>query len=162
MHEDERHRIREAYPWHEHPEGPLFCEVLRDPWRTVGLWLLEPGRIAAFHRVLDSAEVWLAHRGRVWIHLLEPGTGLRTLRLGPGEREDEQPVVEVPRGVWQATELAPGEAFAYGANVCAPPFRYEGWELADPDALAAEVPGHRALVERLCARRHAGPGPRVD
>jgi predicted cupin superfamily sugar epimerase/uncharacterized protein (DUF952 family) len=135
--------------WFDHPEGPRFVETQRDAHRTCGLWLLTPGRSAAFHRVRNGAELWIAQRGSILLHVLDSDGAATTHRLGLDVAHGEQPVVAVPRDAWQAAELAPGEPFAMGANVCAPPFEFNAWELGARSALTALWPQHRALFERL-------------
>lgn len=142
-------RLLAAYAWYDHPEGPKFVETHRDPHRTSGHWLFLPGATSAFHRVLDSEELWLAHQGRLIVHVIDPDGGHRAHLLGPDPAGDARPVLAVPVGWWQAAELAPGEPFAFGANVCAPGFSFERFELAARDALVAAFPAHRALIERL-------------
>ncbi len=139
-------------PWYEHPEGPRFCETHRDEARTLGLWLFTPGRHAAFHRVRNGDELWIAQRGRVILHQLDAQGAHSATVLGLDASVGEQAVVSIPRDTWQAAELAPGESFATGANVCAPPFEFTHWELADTAALGARWPQHRALIERLASR----------
>lgn len=135
--------------WFDHPEGPRFVETQRDEHRTCGLWLFTPGRSAAFHRVRNGAELWIAERGRVLLHVLDSEGTLTTHRLGLDVASGEQPVVAVPCDAWQAAELAPGEPFAMGANVCSPPFEFRAWELGSRVELTARWPRHRALFERL-------------
>jgi len=141
-----------SHPWYEHPEGPRFCETERNEARTLGLWLFTPGRHAAFHRVRNGDELWIAQRGRVVLHQLDARGVLTSTLLGLDVRSGEHAAISVPRDTWQAAELAPGEPFAMGANVCAPPFEFAQWELADVASLGDRWPQHRAFVERLAAR----------
>ncbi len=139
-----------AYDWYDHPEGPKFVETDRDPHRTSGHWLYSGGAVSVFHRVLDSDELWYIHRGSLMVHVLEPGGSLTTLRLGTDIAQGERPRHVVPRSLWQAAELPPGGSWAFGTNVCAPPFTFEGsFELAKQATLLAEWPAHDALIRRL-------------
>ncbi len=141
--------IRARYAWYAHPEGPWFVETHRDPHRTSGHWLFERGVISAFHRVVDSEELWLAHEGTLLVHVLDD-SGHRVHRLGSSVADGETPVVSVPKGSWQAAEVAPGAPFAFGTNVCAPPFTFErSFDMPPRRVLAQAFPSHLPLVERL-------------
>jgi hypothetical protein len=138
-----------AYAWYDHPEGPKFVETHRDEHRTSGHWLFLPGAISAFHRVLDSEELWIAQRGRLTVYVIDERGALTEHALGNDVAAGETPVLAIPRGLWQAAELPAGEPFAFGTNVCAPGFCFERFELARRAALSAEFPRHRAWIERL-------------
>ena len=142
--------ILAAYDWGHHPEGLLFVETDRDAHRTSGHWLYHDGAASVFHRVLNSDELWFVHAGRLLLHVLEPGGGLHTLRLGTDLSNGERPRHVVPRGLWQAAELPPGEPWAFGTCVCAPPFTFDrSFEIADIAPLTAGWPEHEALIRRL-------------
>lgn len=138
-----------AYDWFDHPDGPKFVETHRDPFRSVGHWLFQPGAFSSFHRVNNNEEVWLVHAGKVWVHVLSPEGGYQLLRVGLDLAAGERPVVTVPAGYWQAAELAPGEPFAFGSNVCAPGFTYEQFEIAKRESLLAAYPQHKEVILRL-------------
>jgi len=139
-----------AYDWYDHPEGPKFVETHRDAHRTSGHWLFTLGAISAFHRVLDSEELWLVHAGRLVVHVIDEGGAHTAHSLGLDVARGERPVLSVPRGALQAAELAPGEPYAFGTNVCAPGFAFDrSFELCARAELLAALPQHRALIERL-------------
>lgn len=138
-----------AYAWYDHPEGPKFVETHRDEHRTSGHWLFLPRAISAFHRVLNNEELWIAQRGRLTVYVLDERGALSEHALGNDVAAGERPVLSVGRGLWQAAELPAGEPFAFGANVCAPCFHFERFELAQRAVLSAEYPQHRALIARL-------------
>ncbi len=141
--------LERRFDWYEHPEGPLFVETRRDAHRTSGHWLFLPGAISAFHRVLNNEELWVAQRGALLVHELDPDGAHRVRRLGLDVAAGELPVLAVRRGTLQAAELPPGEPFAFGTNVCAPAFDFAQFELTPRADLLARFPAHRALVERL-------------
>jgi uncharacterized protein len=142
--------LLEAYDWYDHPEGPRFVETHRDQHRTSGHWLFTRGQISAFHRVLDSEELWLIHAGRLVVHVIGDDGEHRSWTLGLDLARGERPVLSVPRGALQAAELPPGEPYAFGTNVCAPGFTFErSFELCARDALVAALPQHRDLIARL-------------
>ncbi len=144
--------ILSAYGWYDHPEGPKFVQTHRDEYRTSGHWLFLPGVFSAFHRVLNSEELWLIHEGRLLVHVIDPGGGHTILRLGTDIAAGERPVVTVPLGTWQAAEMAEGVPYAFGTNVCAPPFCFDELEIADRDELVREYPDHEDLIRRLTRR----------
>ena len=138
-----------AYDWFDHPDGCRFVDTHRDAHRTCGHWLYLPGAFSSFHKVCDSEELWLIHAGRVLVHVLDPGGAHHVLRLGSDLASGERPVVAVPVGYWQATEIPDGTPFAFGSNVCAPPFSYEEFAMARREDLLRDYPDHAHLIERL-------------
>jgi predicted cupin superfamily sugar epimerase len=138
-----------GYDWYDHPEGPKFVETHRDAHRTSGHWLFLPGVFSAFHRVLNSEELWLIHGGRLLVHVLDPDGVHRVLRLGSDLARGERPVVSVPAGWWQAAELPEGTPFAFGTNVCAPAFSFEQFVPECRAELLQDFPAHVDLIMRL-------------
>lgn len=138
-----------AYDWFDHPDGPKFVETHRDPYRTSGHWLFQPGSFSSFHRVLDNEELWLIHAGCLTIHVLDPRGRHSVLRLGMDLSAGEQPVQTVPSGYWQAAELPQDVAMAFGTNVCAPPFSFKAFEIGSRAVLLREYPEHAVLIQRL-------------
>ena len=138
-----------AYDWFDHPDGPKFVETHRDAHRTSGHWLFLPGAFSSFHKVCNNEELWLIHAGRVLVHVLDPDGAHHVLRLGLDLTAGERPVVTVPAGHWQAAEIPEGTPFAFGANVCAPPFFWEEFAIARREELLEECPEHADLIERL-------------
>ena len=149
--------ILAAYDWYDHPEGPRFVETDRDLHRTSGHWLYADGAVSTFHRVMDSDELWFIHSGRLLLHVLEPDGRVRTTALGTDLAAGESPRGMVPQGLWQAAELPPGEPWAFGTCVCAPPFTFEdSFEHAGADALLERWPQHAGLIRRLTRARSIG------
>lgn len=141
--------VLRSYNWYDHPEDHKFAQVHRNAHRTCGHWLYLPGEISAFHRVLNTEELWLIHVGRIVIHVLSP-EGVHTAhRLGTDLAAGEQPVASVPQGYWQAAEIPEGVPLAMGSNVCAPGFSWDEFELADQAGLLRELPNHADLILRL-------------
>lgn len=141
--------IQAAYDWFRHPDGPLFVETHRDAHRTSGHFLFLPGVFSSFHKVENSEELWLIHAGRLRVHVLDPASGHRELRLGLHLEDGDRPVVSVPAGCWQAAEIESGVPFAFGSNVCAPGFSFEAFAIADREELLREFAAHRDLILRL-------------
>lgn len=141
--------ILAAYKWYDHPDGPKFVETHRDSHRTAGHWLFLPGRFSSFHKVMNNEELWLIHVGKLLVHVIEPSGEYTLIRLGLDLRTGEQPVATVGLGQWQAAELQEGTSFAFGTNVCAPPFSFDQFSIATRDTLLHEHPTHAALIMRL-------------
>lgn len=141
--------ILNAYDWFDHPDGPKFVETHRDEHRTSGHWLFLPGAFSSFHKVLNNEELWLIHAGRLLVHVIEPDGSHRALRPGFNFEAGERPVATVPPGYWQAAELPEGTPFAFGTNVCAPPFSFEEFAIASREQLLRDFPNHRDLILRL-------------
>jgi uncharacterized protein len=141
--------ILAAYEWRDHPDGPKFVETHRDGHRTSGHWLFLPGSFSSFHRVTNNEELWLIHVGKLSIHVIEPSGDYELIRVGLDLRAGERPVATVGVGHWQAAELLEGETFAFGTNVCAPPFSFDQFSIAERDALLREHPAHAGLIRRL-------------
>lgn len=139
-----------AYDWFDHPDGPYkFVETHRDAYRTSGHWLFFPGAFSSFHKVCNNEELWLIHAGRLLVHVLNPDGTHTVLRLGSDFAAGERAVVSVPANAWQAVEIPEGIPFAFGSNVCAPPFAYEEFAIASREELLREFPDHAELILRL-------------
>jgi uncharacterized protein len=141
--------ILSAYPWFNHPDGPKFVETHRDAYRTSGHWLFLPGAFSSFHNVTNNEELWLIHTGQLLIHLLDPQGNYQLLRLGMDIAAGERPVLAVPAGCWQAAEIPEGIPFAFGANVCAPGFSFEYFNIARREDLLRQYPGQAEVILRL-------------
>ena len=141
--------ILASHEWLDHPDGPKFVETHRDAHRTSGHWLFLPGSVSAFHKVDNSEELWLVHMGKILLHVIEPAGDYRLIRLGFDLRGGERPVAAVGAGYWQAAELPDEVPFAFGTNVCAPPFSFDEFSIAQREALAREHPTHAQLIRRL-------------
>ena len=141
--------ILNCYEWFDHVDGPKFVETHRDQFRTSGHWLFLPHTISYFHKVDNNSELWCIHIGRLIIHVLTTEGQHQQLNLGTDISAGERPVVEIPVNCWQAAEIPDGGSFAFGTNVCAPPFSYERLMLADRTSLTRAYPLHAELIKRF-------------
>lgn len=141
--------ILASYDWFDHPDGPKFVETHRNAYRTSGHWLFLPGVFSSFHKVLNNEELWLIHIGRLLIQILDPNGVHHTLHLGTDLAAGERPVITVPVGYWQAAEIPTGIPFAFGTNVCAPPFSFDEFRNGPREGLLSEFPEHFDLINRL-------------
>ena len=123
-----------------HPEGGHYVETWRAdaapgerPPGTAIYYLLRAGERSEWHRV-DAAEAWHYYAGDPLALSIAAGSGDETSQqhvLGPDLEAGQRPQVIVPPGDWQsATSL--GEWTLVGCTV-SPGFRFEGFELAEPD-----------------------------
>ena len=71
------------------------------------------------------------------------------MRLGTDFTAGERPVITVPAGHWQASEIPEGTPFAFGTNICAPPFSFDEFCIADREELLIKFPEHSDLITRL-------------
>jgi predicted cupin superfamily sugar epimerase len=83
------------------------------------------------------------------VHVLDPDGAHHVLPLGTDLAAGERPMVTVPVNYWQAAELPERASFAFGTNVCAPPFSFEEFSIARREDLLREFPDHRELIIRL-------------
>lgn len=129
-----------------HPEGGWYgrtwtaSHVLETPGgprpaATLIHFLLAPGEVSAWHRVI-SDEMWLWHGpGALRLQLgsdgeVPDGAG-EVLVLGPALGEGHLAQALVPAGVWQRT--LPGEAEVLVSCLVSPGFSFEDWTLLDDE-----------------------------
>ena len=121
-----------------HPEGGWYRETWKGPevgGRASGtaiLFLLKGSERSHWHRV-DADEIWHFHAGAPLILSLAASQSgpVQRIRLGPQVLEGDRPQGIVPAGWWQAA-VSTGAWTLVGCTV-SPGFRFEGFELADPD-----------------------------
>jgi predicted cupin superfamily sugar epimerase len=147
---DRRHALITSLGLVAHPEGGYYAEVYRSPAYvkppddreprpalTTIYFLLAEGQVSRWHRV-QSEEVWHFYEGApldLWMTSGEVGP-IRRHRLGPIQ-ENQQPVVVVPAGWWQAARST-GEFTLVGCTV-APGFDFRDFSLAHDDPYIAEA-----------------------
>ncbi len=149
-----------------HPEGGYFVETYRAaaeipaaalPDRFTGprslasaiYYLLAAGQVSRLHR-LRADEIWHHYDGGALVlHLFEPGTGHRTIRLGAELKAGESPQAVVPAGVWLGAEVGEGVAYALVGCTLAPGFDYADFELADRAELQAHWPDQTVIIQNL-------------
>ncbi len=141
--------ILSTYLWFDHPDGPKFVETHRDQFRTSGHWFFLPGTVSYFHKVLNNDELWCIHTGRLILHLLTPDGDHQELLMGTDVKSGERPVVVIPAHCWQAAEIPEEVPFAFGTNVCAPPFSYDQLVIAERKSLIQEYPRYAELIQRF-------------
>jgi len=131
--------IAAALDMKPHPEGGFYKEIWRDQpaggGRGAGTaiyYLLGPGDVSAWHRVVDADEAWHWYGGGPLVLTMSPdGHDASAHHLGPDLGAGQTPFLMVPRGVWQ-TAAPLGRWTLVGCTVC-PAFEFAGFELAPPD-----------------------------
>jgi hypothetical protein len=90
----------------------------------------------------------LIHEGSLEVFVLDEGV-LTLHRLGNDWKSGERPSITLPAGALQAARLAAHSEFAFGSNVCAPPFTYEAMNMPSRAELLRDYPEHERLIVRL-------------
>lgn len=128
-------------------EGGHWSQVWIDEHVTAIYFLLQPHDFSAFHRP-GGIELYHHYAGapaELW--QLRPDGTSRFDLLGSDLHAGQRPAVVVPDGVWQGSRTL-GEWSLLGCSM-APPFRWEGLELADRAALLAAYPDRADVIEAL-------------
>lgn len=159
-----------AYHMLPHPEGGYYAETYRAgeriarsglpsrfggdrPFSTAIYFLLENHHRSALHRI-QSDEVWHFYAGGpLNVYMIDPATGkLSVIRLGNRPDRGEVFQAVVPAGCWFGSKpIGEPDAPAFSLVGCtvAPGFDFADFELADPEAMLAQYPQHRAVIELL-------------
>ena len=128
-------RIIEKLGLAPHPEGGWYRQTWAGPdlyGRASGtaiLFLLKAGERSHWHRV-DADEIWIWNAGAPLLLSLGE-TVARDIRMGPDVLGEDQAQAVVPAGHWQAARSL--GAWSLVTCTVSPGFRFEGFELADPD-----------------------------
>ena len=123
-----------------HPDGGHYAETWRArpeaderPSGTAIYYLLQAGERSHWHRV-DAAEAWHYYAGAALALAIAPGSGREPAQrhvLGTELEQGQRPQVIVSPGDWQSAQSL-GAWTLVGCTV-SPGFRFEGFELAEPD-----------------------------
>ncbi len=128
-------------------EGGHWTQVWIDENFTAIYFLLRPHDFSAFHRP-GGIELYHHYAGApVELWQLRPNGSSAVDVLGPDLAAGQRPVVVVPDGVWQGSRTL-GEWSLLGCTM-APPFRWEGLELAERADLLAAYPDRTKVIEAL-------------
>ncbi len=122
-----------------HPEGGWYRQTWVGPDLHIGtntrasgtaiLFLLKAGERSHWHRV-DADEIWIWNAGAPLLLSLGE-TVARDIRMGPDVLGEDQAQAVVPAGHWQAARSL--GAWSLVTCTVSPGFRFEGFDLADPD-----------------------------
>lgn len=114
-----------------HPEGGWFREVHRDAHSTSIYYLLKQGEASHWHRIAQG-ETWHAYAGAALeLRLSRDGRCSERHVLGPDLTQGERPLLVVPPRCWQAARSL--GAWSLAGCTVAPPFAFDGFELAPKD-----------------------------
>lgn len=141
--------ILKKYRWQDHPEGIKFVETHRNQYRSSGHWLFLAGDISYFHKVANNEELWFIHQGKLRLHLIRQDGGYEKVVLGHDLAAGELPVTEITANCWVAAEVLAGEKFAFGTNVCAPPFSFDEFIMGQQQRLLQQFPQHEELIKKF-------------
>ena len=133
-----------------HPEGGYYARThaeARGAYSSIH-FLLTRDSFSAFHRI-RSDEQWNWYFGDdIILHEIDAEGRYEPVILSnaPGT-ENFQYLVK--GGNWFASECRGSYGFAFCGCTVVPEFRFEDFELAKRDSLAAVYPQHRSLIEKL-------------
>jgi predicted cupin superfamily sugar epimerase len=141
---------REGGWYRETYRAGLHLPALGRDAATAIYYLLTPDSFSSLHR-LRCDEVFHFYQGDpVEILQLDPATRTgRVLTLGNDLLDGQRPQAVVPQGVWQASRLRPGGAFALLGTTTAPGFDFADFEPGS-EALAADFPDFADRIRGLC------------
>ena len=148
-----------------HPEGGWYRQTYRAPLTlrhaalpgfagdraasTAIYFLLAGDQFSAFHR-LRSDEVWHFYAGSALIvHVIEPGGTCNQRLLGSDFASGERFQAVVSAGCWFGSSLRHPDTYALVGCTVAPGFDFADFEMAQRNALTAQYPQHRDIIERL-------------
>jgi len=148
-----------------HPEGGWYRQTYRAPLMlphaalpgftgdraasTAIYFLLAGDQFSALHR-LRSDEVWHFYAGSgLVVHVIEPDERYSELLLGSDAASGEEFQAVVPAGCWFGSSLRQPNTYALVGCTVAPGFDFADFEMANRDALTAQFPQHRHIIERL-------------
>ena len=149
-----------------HPEGGFYRETYRSaetipgdvlPERYTGdrahataiYYLLTDEGCSRFHRVASDEAFHFYDGDPVeQIHLFPDGRSA-VVTIGRDFAAGQQPLVVVPRGVWQGARLSAGGEWALLGTTVAPGFDFDDYEHGDADMLAASWPAQAEMIRSL-------------
>jgi len=104
-----------------------------------------------WRKVKNTDELLFWHRGTtLLVHLLKPDGSVQQLKLGdPIQDPDAFPQVNIPVGVWAATELEDKFSYCFLSQIQAPGYEVSKVEMGNVDRLAESYPQSEQLIKRL-------------
>jgi len=125
-----------------HPEGGFFRETYRSTASTAIFYLLARGQVSRLHRI-HADEVWHFYRGEpLEVIELQRGSPAKITLVSP-----ENPQHVVAAGTWFGSR--PTGAWSLVGCTVAPAFEFSKFELGKREALLAEFPHARDIIEAL-------------
>lgn len=142
-----------------HPEGGWFRRIYtagrvlatpageRAAASSIHYLLDRRSPIGRLHRNRSTILHYLQHGGPVIYYLLAADGALSTMTLGTGP--GQQLFLEVPGGIWKASELPTDVGHALVSEVVLPGFDYADHDFMNLSRLAGEYPQHLDALGRL-------------
>lgn len=131
-------------------EGGMWVQSYRDCHSSAIYFLIRAGDFSAMHR-LTGSEIWHFYAGAsAQMLMLFPDGNVREPILGNDLANGQRPQIVVPPGVWQGASST--GAWSLLGTTMAPPYRDDGFELGDTDALGSEFPVASELIRALTRR----------
>ncbi len=125
-----------------HPEGGFFRETYRSAASTAIFYLLPRGQVSRLHRI-HADEVWHFYRGDpLEVIELQANGAPKITRVS-----SDAPQHVVPAGTWFGSR--PTGAWSLVGCTVAPAFEFSKFELGKREALLAEFPEAREIIEAL-------------
>ena len=118
-----------------HPEGGHYIETFRDGYAShrgacsAIYYLLAAEEVSAWHRVIDTAEIWHWYGGTpLALSTAAPNGRAHTIELGNDLGAGQRPQAAIPANHWQMA-VSRGDWTLVGCTV-SPAFEFKYWELA--------------------------------
>jgi predicted cupin superfamily sugar epimerase len=139
-----------------HPEGGWYRETYRSDVSVGGravatgiYFLLTSENISHLHKI-DAQEMWHFYAGDpLTVHMINEAGDYSTLSIGPDLEAGQVFQAVVPSGVWFGSTVDKTGGFALVGCTVSPGFEFEGFELAQREALCATYPQHSDVIKRL-------------
>lgn len=126
-------------------EGGFFRRTYISEEMSSIYFLLPHRSFSAWHRIVNSDEVWTFHEGcPLAVHLIYLNGTYKKVELGEVEFN-----VAIPKNTWQAAEPTKEGGFSFVSTVVAPPFTWEKFEMPSFEELRKKYPQHEHILKRL-------------
>jgi len=148
-----------------HPEGGFYRETfVSDQTLPCGraaatsiIFLLTSDNPSNLHRI-DAQEVWYYQSGDpLCVHIIDDAGDYSEIMIGPDIDAGHVLQAVVPPHVWFGSSVAPRDgnvpAWAVVGCMVSPGFQFEGFELAEREALLAQYPQHADVITKLTSAR---------
>ncbi len=142
---------RESYRSHESIARSHLPERLSgDRSFSTAIYFLLPGdEFSAFHRIKQD-EVWHFYEGStLTIHVIDPKGEYSRIALGRRIERGEALQAMVTAGYLFGASVDDPASYALVGCTVAPGFDFDDLEVPRREALLAQYPQHRAIIERL-------------
>ena len=131
---------------------PIHSSTDDRSFSTAIYYMLTPGTFSEMHR-LKGDEIFHFYAGSPveMLQLFPDGSGKKVI-IGNNIKQEEQPQVVVPAGVWQGSRLLPGGEFALMGTTMAPGFDFSDYQTGNKEELIRRYPHFEELITHLTKR----------